>query len=149
MTETSRERLVKLADGTRTPAELAALLGLSVARVHQIIGKLRDGGVEVPVRKTGARNGMASPRSPEVRARISKAVRESPGTQALLRQMRERYRTFAERMRPVMAELAGLSATAAAHELNARKIATAAGGKWYPATVIRLRERINEGGGSS
>jgi len=48
---------------------------------------------------------------------------------------------FAERMRPVLAELASLSATAAAAELNARKIATAAGGKWYPATVIRLRER--------
>jgi DNA invertase Pin-like site-specific DNA recombinase len=53
---------------------------------------------------------------------------------------------FAERMRPIMAELASLSATAAAHELNERKVATAGGGKWYPATVIRLRERINEGG---
>ena len=52
---------------------------------------------------------------------------------------------FAERMRPVLAELASLSATAAAAELNARKIATAAGGKWYPATVIRLRERLNNG----
>jgi DNA invertase Pin-like site-specific DNA recombinase len=52
---------------------------------------------------------------------------------------------FAELMRPVLAELASLSATRAAAELNARKIATAAGGKWYPATVIRLRERLSEG----
>src|SRR5262245_1473900 len=51
---------------------------------------------------------------------------------------------FAERMRPVLAELANLSATRAAVELNARKIATAAGGRWYPATVIRLRERLNK-----
>jgi hypothetical protein len=48
-------------------------------------------------------------------------------------------------MRPILAELADMSATKAAAELNARKIATAAGGQWYPATVIRLRERINKG----
>jgi DNA invertase Pin-like site-specific DNA recombinase len=53
---------------------------------------------------------------------------------------------FAERMRPVLAELANMSATGAAAELNRRKIDTAAGGRWYAATVIRLRERINEGG---
>jgi hypothetical protein len=51
---------------------------------------------------------------------------------------------FAERMRPLLAELADLSATAVASELNARKIATATGGKWYAATVIRLRERLKE-----
>jgi DNA invertase Pin-like site-specific DNA recombinase len=55
---------------------------------------------------------------------------------------------FAERMRPVLAEMASLSATRAAAELNGRKIATAAGGKWYPATVIRLRERLSEGDAS-
>ncbi len=49
---------------------------------------------------------------------------------------------FAERMRPVMAELADLSAHKAAAELNRRKIISATGGKWYPATVIRLRERL-------
>ena len=49
---------------------------------------------------------------------------------------------FAERMRPVLAELASHRRTRAAAELNARKIATAAGGRWYPATVIRLRERL-------
>jgi hypothetical protein len=50
---------------------------------------------------------------------------------------------FAERVRPVLAELASLSAIRAALELNAGKMATTAGGKWYPATVIRLCERLN------
>jgi len=49
---------------------------------------------------------------------------------------------MAKRMRPVMAELADLSARQAAAELNRRKITTATGGQWYAATVIRLRERI-------
>ena len=53
---------------------------------------------------------------------------------------------FAERMRPVMAELGSMSAAGAAIELNARKIVSATGGKWYAATVIRLRQRLNEGG---
>ena len=62
------------------------------------------------------------------------------------KQAQRKADAFAERMRPVLAELASLSATRAAAELNARKIATAAGGKWHPATVMRLRERLNEGG---
>ena len=49
---------------------------------------------------------------------------------------------LAERMRPVMAQLAGLSAHKAAAELNRRKIASATGGKWYAATVIKLRDRL-------
>lgn len=49
---------------------------------------------------------------------------------------------LAERMRPVMRQLVSLSAHQAAAELNRRKIASATGGKWYAATVIRLRERV-------
>jgi hypothetical protein len=45
-------------------------------------------------------------------------------------------------MRPVMAQLAGLSAHKAAADLNRRKIASATGGKWYAATVIKLRDRL-------
>jgi DNA invertase Pin-like site-specific DNA recombinase len=52
---------------------------------------------------------------------------------------------LAERMRPVMTEMANLSAHQAAAELNRRKIASATGGKWYAATVIRLRERLKVG----
>jgi hypothetical protein len=49
-----------------------------------------------------------------------------------------------ERMRPVMRELADLSSLAAATELNRRGIKSATGGKWHAATVIRLRERLNQ-----
>jgi DNA invertase Pin-like site-specific DNA recombinase len=49
---------------------------------------------------------------------------------------------LAERMRPVMQELTGLSAQQAAAELNRRKIGSATGGKWYAQTVINLRRRL-------
>jgi hypothetical protein len=49
---------------------------------------------------------------------------------------------FAQRMRPIMSELATLSAHQAAAELNRRKIVSATGRKWYAATVIRLCERL-------
>jgi DNA invertase Pin-like site-specific DNA recombinase len=49
---------------------------------------------------------------------------------------------FAERMRPVFGELAGLSASAAARELEQRGYATARGGKWSPLLVIRTRVRL-------
>jgi DNA invertase Pin-like site-specific DNA recombinase len=54
------------------------------------------------------------------------------------REARER----AERLRPIFAELTGLSAHKAADELNRRGIGTPKGGKWYAATVIRVRERL-------
>lgn len=49
---------------------------------------------------------------------------------------------LARRMAPVMKELEGLSAGKAAAELNKRKVPSATGGRWYPATIIRLRARI-------
>jgi DNA invertase Pin-like site-specific DNA recombinase len=49
---------------------------------------------------------------------------------------------FAERMRPVFAELGGLSARKAAEELNRRGIAAPNGGKWFAMQVIRVRERL-------
>jgi DNA invertase Pin-like site-specific DNA recombinase len=48
----------------------------------------------------------------------------------------------AEALRPVFAELSGLSARKAAEELNRRGIPTAAGGKWHAMQVIRVRERL-------
>jgi hypothetical protein len=48
----------------------------------------------------------------------------------------------AKEARPVMAQLAGLSAHKAAAKLNRRKTASATGGKWYAATVIKLRDRL-------
>jgi DNA invertase Pin-like site-specific DNA recombinase len=43
---------------------------------------------------------------------------------------------------PALAELAGLSARAAAAELNTRKVATPTGAPWSAKTVIRARERL-------
>ena len=51
-------------------------------------------------------------------------------------------RERAEQLRPIFTELAGLSAHEVSDELNRRGIETPKGGKWYPATVIRVRERL-------
>jgi DNA invertase Pin-like site-specific DNA recombinase len=48
----------------------------------------------------------------------------------------------AEKLRPLFAELSGLSARKAAEELNRRGIATPAGGKWHAVTLLRVRERL-------
>jgi DNA invertase Pin-like site-specific DNA recombinase len=48
----------------------------------------------------------------------------------------------AEALRLVFAELAALSANAAAAELNARKVATPTGSPWSALTVIRVRARL-------
>jgi DNA invertase Pin-like site-specific DNA recombinase len=48
----------------------------------------------------------------------------------------------AEQLRPIFAELAHLSANAAAIELEQRKIKTPAGGRWHRNTVQRVRERL-------
>jgi hypothetical protein len=50
----------------------------------------------------------------------------------------------AEALRPVFAELSGLSARKAAEELNRRDIPTAAGRKWHAVQVIRVRERLTD-----
>ncbi len=48
----------------------------------------------------------------------------------------------AKKLRPVLIELANLSARAASIELNNRKIETPAGGRWHPETVSRVRRRL-------
>jgi DNA invertase Pin-like site-specific DNA recombinase len=45
-------------------------------------------------------------------------------------------------LRPVLKELRGLSARAAATELNARNVPTPTGAPWSAKTVIRVRERV-------
>jgi hypothetical protein len=47
-----------------------------------------------------------------------------------------------EALRPVLTELASMSARAAAAELNRRKVATPSGGRWHAATVLRVRDRL-------
>ena len=49
---------------------------------------------------------------------------------------------FAERMRPILAKVSGLSANAAAQELAARGYATARGGRWSASQVINVRKRL-------
>jgi hypothetical protein len=41
-------------------------------------------------------------------------------------------------LRPILAELAGMSARAVAAELNKRKIETPVGGRWHALTVFRV-----------
>jgi len=48
----------------------------------------------------------------------------------------------AETLRPILAELAGLSARKAAAELNVRKVATPTGRPWSAKTVLRARARL-------
>ena len=48
----------------------------------------------------------------------------------------------AQAIAPVLAEFSGLSARAAAAELNARKIETPNGARWSSKTVTRARERL-------
>jgi DNA invertase Pin-like site-specific DNA recombinase len=52
-------------------------------------------------------------------------------------------RATAEALRPVMTELAGLSARACAAELNRRKIGTPLGAAWSSNTVLRVRQRLD------
>ena len=51
---------------------------------------------------------------------------------------------FAERLRPVLAELTELSANAAAAELDRRGFATARGGKWSARSIISVRARLKD-----
>ena len=47
-------------------------------------------------------------------------------------------------MKPILGELASMSANQAAAELNRRKVATPTGAQWHATTVIRLRRRLSE-----
>ena len=49
----------------------------------------------------------------------------------------------AEALRPVLAELAGLSDRAIAAALNDRNVATPSGGRWHAQTVQRVRARLD------
>jgi hypothetical protein len=49
---------------------------------------------------------------------------------------------FAERMRPIFAELEALTAYRAAVMLNKRGVPSARGGRWVPTQVIRVRRRL-------
>ncbi|MCK1670404.1 recombinase family protein [Bradyrhizobium sp. 150] len=66
------------------------------------------------------------------------------GTNLKSVQNRDEALTRAEQLRPVLSELAGLSARKIAATLNDREIATPCGGPWHAATVIRVQKRLAE-----
>jgi DNA invertase Pin-like site-specific DNA recombinase len=57
-------------------------------------------------------------------------------------QNREEAKARAEALRPILAELNGLSARAIAAELNKRNAPTPNGGPWHSMTVIRVQRRL-------
>jgi len=64
------------------------------------------------------------------------------GTNAQSIANREDAMRRAEQLRPILTELADLSANKAAAELNHRGLATPKGGRWHALTVMRLRQRL-------
>ena len=59
---------------------------------------------------------------------------------------RESADRFAELIRPLLeGDLAGLSANAAAQELNRRGVQTARGGSWTAGSVLNLKARLKLG----
>jgi DNA invertase Pin-like site-specific DNA recombinase len=69
------------------------------------------------------------------------------GTNAQSLKAAAEAKSRAERLRPIFAELAGMTARAIAAELNKRKIETPAGGEWHAVQVIRVRQRLEVVGG--
>jgi DNA invertase Pin-like site-specific DNA recombinase len=49
---------------------------------------------------------------------------------------------FAMKVKPILMSLGDISAQAKARELNARRVATASGGKWSATTVLRVQRRL-------
>jgi DNA invertase Pin-like site-specific DNA recombinase len=49
---------------------------------------------------------------------------------------------FAMNVKPILISLGDISAQAKARELNARRVATASGGKWSATTVLRVQRRL-------
>jgi DNA invertase Pin-like site-specific DNA recombinase len=72
----------------------------------------------------------------------AKARGQVLGNAALAKANRDAAAERAEALRPVFAELAGMSTRAAAAELDRRGIATPSGAKWNAMAVSRVRERL-------
>jgi DNA invertase Pin-like site-specific DNA recombinase len=64
------------------------------------------------------------------------------GTNAQSIANRDEARERAEQLRPILAELAGMSANKVAAELNLRGVQTPKGGQWHALTVMRIRQRL-------
>jgi DNA invertase Pin-like site-specific DNA recombinase len=64
------------------------------------------------------------------------------GVRARSIQTHEEAKARAEALRPILAELEGLSATAIAAELNRRSVPTPNGAAWHAGSVIRVQRRL-------
>lgn len=67
------------------------------------------------------------------------------GAEHLAPRFRAEAEERAQLLAPVFAELAGMTARAAAEELNRRGVNTPAGGTWFPMQVQRVRKRLAAG----
>jgi hypothetical protein len=74
--------------------------------------------------------------------RSNGAYNHGARTKAALAAVKARSAARDEALRPVLAELAGMSANAIAVALNARKVPTPRGGSWSASTVIRVQRRL-------
>jgi DNA invertase Pin-like site-specific DNA recombinase len=86
--------------------------------------------------------------SSRTRAALAAAVERgvvlgNPNLPAMNQKLQAASVARARALQPLVEELAGLSATAAAAEMNRRKIPSATGTNWSAKTVIRLRTRLN------
>ena len=68
--------------------------------------------------------------------------RTKAGLAAFNGRVREAVKARAEALRPILVELAGMSATAIAAELNRRNVPTPTGKAWSAVTVIRVQRRL-------
>jgi hypothetical protein len=89
--------------------------------------------LSLPPKARGVR--LGAPKGTKVRGSEVGRLRGAKATAA-------NAKAFAERMRGVFDELADLSASAAARELERRGYATPRGGKWSAIHVIRIRARL-------
>jgi DNA invertase Pin-like site-specific DNA recombinase len=86
---------------------------------------------------------MISQRTREALAEKKKQGVRLGGLNAKGIQNRDQALACAEQLRPLFAELAGMSHRGIAAELNARKIPTPAGGLWHAVTVKRVLSRLS------
>ena len=85
------------------------------------------------------------------RTKAALAVRKAQGVRlgglnAQSIRNRDEAQQLAERLRPVLAELAGMTARAIARELTARGVPLPCGGRWqwHAMTVIRVQRRLKD-----
>jgi DNA invertase Pin-like site-specific DNA recombinase len=110
--------------------EMVVTIMAAVAQAERRMISERTKAVLQAAKARGVKLGNPTPKAtPESRAKGSATTAEQA-------------RLFAERLRPVLTELEGLSTRATARELERPGIATARGGKWTAGLVSTARKRL-------